>query len=427
MAEKIKCPHCGKMNEMQKFCIFCSRQMIDDSRFELMVENPEPYCLNCGRPVREDQLKCDCGYGFADITCPGCGVKNEYANKFCPDCGEKLWRHDVHDWGYYESFFKSQTFNQEVLPSLRNTSLYGRCKRNPGLDFPKDGERIVADVDRIRVDVSRMDWYLAEIGSRWKIVSPDYCINCLNVMRSEEYSCAKCGFFLGDKKRVKHLKETKGNYSVPEFDLIELKWTSKYSDNFRGSLAPSIGESQFEYRERLKWEFSEVIHHKRNLLAAIDAIIKSHKKANAQTNNTHSQRRKPAGGDSTRSQRRRPAESNTSRSQRPRQTRRKPVVDDGADIVKERFPYQFQDFSRNIRDICRDNGGDIGRFSDGILGCPKCSNYFHYLSSKFIETHRCPHCGAHFKITAPIYEYEWDASGISFDEYMDMYYGFFDD
>ena len=36
-----------------------------------------------------------------------------------------------------------------------------------------------------------------------------------------------------------------------------MKWTRKNSRAYLGSLAPAIGESQFEYRERLKWEFAE--------------------------------------------------------------------------------------------------------------------------------------------------------------------------
>ena len=43
----------------------------------------------------------------------------------------------------------------------------------------------------------------------------------------------------------------------PVFTDRELKWTPKNSASYRGSLSPAVGESQFEYRERLKWEFAE--------------------------------------------------------------------------------------------------------------------------------------------------------------------------
>ena len=38
---------------------------------------------------------------------------------------------------------------------------------------------------------SKIDEYLCEIGSRWKVVSPHYCINCINIIKSDEYSCTK--------------------------------------------------------------------------------------------------------------------------------------------------------------------------------------------------------------------------------------------
>jgi hypothetical protein len=416
MADKIRCPHCLKMNEMQKLCAYCGKQMFDDNRSELMLVNPDPYCLNCGRSVEENQAKCDCGYELGDVICPECGVKNEYANRFCTDCGKKLWRADVDTWGYDESLFKSQTFIQTVLPSLHNTSLYGRCKSNPGLSFPRDDERIGGVEDKLRRDVLRMDKYLSEIASRWKIVSPNYCLSCLGIMRSDDYSCAKCGFFSGDKKRVKHLRKTLNNYSKPVFDIPELKWTSIYSEHFLGCLAPSIGESQFEYRERLKWEFAEVSYHKMKMQNALDAIERRKKKRNAKSSSTSSKK--------VRSE---PAGQGSSSSKKVRHDEPKHVVDDGKDVVSENFPCQFQDFSRNVKDICRDNGGDISRFEDGIVGCPRCSNYFHYLSKKFIDTHKCPHCGLHFNITAVIYADEYEASGISYDEYVKEYYGFFDD
>ena len=69
-------------------------------------------------------------------------------------------------------------------------------------------------------------------------------------------------------------------------------------------------------------------------------------------------------------------------------------------VETARFPHQYDEFSENVKNICRDNGGNITYVDYGIAGCPSCSNYFHYLTPGFIDTHRCPHFGAHFEITA---------------------------
>ena len=117
---------------------------------------------------------------------------------------------------------------------------------------------------------SKIDEYLCEIGSRWKVVSPNYCINCINIIKPDEYSCTKCGsIFFADKKRVDYL-QTENKYAEPKFDNVNLKWTPKFSNGYLGSLAPAIGESQFEYRERLKWEFAENNYHKIGIIGAID-------------------------------------------------------------------------------------------------------------------------------------------------------------
>ena len=51
---------------------------------------------------------------------------------------------------------------------------------------------------------------------------------------------------------------------------MQLKWNSKFKGNYLDSLAPAMGESQFEYRERLKWEFAENKKLKRIILNAIN-------------------------------------------------------------------------------------------------------------------------------------------------------------
>ena len=69
--------------------------------------------------------------------------------------------------------------------------------------------------------------------------------------------------YLSDEKRIEFLKSEKNNYTEPEFDNEDLKWTSKCKhDKYLSSLAPAIGESQLDYRERLKWDFKETSYHK---------------------------------------------------------------------------------------------------------------------------------------------------------------------
>lgn len=57
-----------------------------------------------------------------------------------------------------------------------------------------------------------------------------------------------------------------------------MKSNSKFSENYLDSLAPSMGESQFEYRERLKWEFAENINLKKSIINAIQHQINRKKK-----------------------------------------------------------------------------------------------------------------------------------------------------
>lgn len=84
----------------------------------------------------------------------------------------------------------------------------------------------------------------------------------------------KCGASLGDVERIRELK-AKGNYIEPQFDNLDMKWTSKIHETYLNSLAPSIGESQLEYRERLKWEFAEINYIKLGLKNMMDWIIRS--------------------------------------------------------------------------------------------------------------------------------------------------------
>lgn len=268
MVDKIRCPHCRKMNEIHKFCVYCGKRLpIDDDQIKLMSDKPEASCLNCGRPVKKGQTRCSCGYEFADIKCPECRTINEYSNRFCISCGEKLWRSDVYDYRYDRSHFEAHIFNK-LPPKLRNISV---SKRYESILKPTpDNSRYTGGLESLKSSDLKADNALSEIRSRWKVVSPNYCIKCLGTMRPDAFACPKCGYdFTGDKFRVEQLR-SESSYAKPLFDLPDMKFSHILRDNYLGSLAPAIGESQFEYRERLKWEFVEKNIYKNNIKKAID-------------------------------------------------------------------------------------------------------------------------------------------------------------
>ena len=272
--DKIICPACHKRNEVQKFCIYCGHRLLGDEEIELIFDNPEPYCLNCGRPVKRGQLNCECGYQFRDISCPKCNTQNSYVNRFCTDCGEKLWKSDVCKINYGKI---TQGIIRDKFPKeLRNTILHARYKKRLAINFPDDFNRIGSDEKTLKSNQSRVDNHLSEIISRWKIVSPHFCINCFIIMKMDEYRCKNCGTVLPyAEKRVDQVKNKK--YVKPVFDMAELKWNSKFSENYLDSLAPDMGESQFEYRERLKWEFAENNNLKKEILDVINRAINRRK------------------------------------------------------------------------------------------------------------------------------------------------------
>ena len=274
MMDKIICPHCGKTNKIHKFCVFCGEKLpIGDDQIRLMTGKPEASCLNCGRPVKKGQAKCECGYEFSDIKCPECEAMNKYTNRFCTSCSEKLWKSNVYDYKYDESLFEPHLFEKRLPHPLRNISVFKRYK---SICKPSYGDILgMKDltIKELKAADLKVDNALCEICSRWKVVSPNYCINCFGIIKPDEYACPKCGSdFSGDKKRVEYIKNTK-KYVKPVFDIAELKLSIKFTDHYLGSLAPSIGESQFEYRERLKWEFAENIIYKSNLKKAIDIAL----------------------------------------------------------------------------------------------------------------------------------------------------------
>ena len=265
MANKIICPHCHRQNEVQKFCIFCGERLIDDEHFRLMEENPEPTCLNCGRLVLKGQIRCECGYEFKHIKCPNCQTANEYTSRFCISCGEKLWRSDVYLYKYDDSHFKRHLFEKHLPSKLRNISIAKRCSSSNFLK-PVPGDSIEdRHIKSLQLMDSMVDGALNEIRSRWKVVSPRYCISCLGTVMPYERFCTKCGCAVGNTKRSKQLRGEKNTYVKPEFTIEDIKMAFFGLDHYLGSLAPAIGESQFEYRERLKWEFAENIIRKNNI------------------------------------------------------------------------------------------------------------------------------------------------------------------
>lgn len=272
MAEEIKCPHCNKMNTIHKFCIFCGERLpLDDNQIKLMTDKPEASCLNCGRPVIKGQTKCECGYEFADIECPECQTKNVYTNRFCTNCGEKLWSLDVYDYKY-DKIIENLIYFKKLPQKFHNISIYNRSVF--GLSLPDDVGIKKNKIRELQSLNLKMNNALCEIRSRWKIVSPDYCINCLGIIKPDEYSCHSCRSDFSDaKKRVEQLQSEINNYAKPIFDYPDSKCTFKYRNYYLGSLAPSIGESQFEYRERLKYEFAEIIIYKRDIKKRISTLL----------------------------------------------------------------------------------------------------------------------------------------------------------
>ena len=80
MSDKILCPNCHKPNGIHRFCIYCGCELLNDEKISLMKENPEPYCLNCGKTVGKGEKYCRCGYEFKDVRCPECSTINSYTN-----------------------------------------------------------------------------------------------------------------------------------------------------------------------------------------------------------------------------------------------------------------------------------------------------------------------------------------------------------
>ena len=270
MDDKIFCPKCHKGNDIHKFCVYCGHKILDDEQLKLMKNIPEPYCLNCGRPVKKGQSKCECGYEFKAINCPKCNSKNSYTNRFCTKCGKRLWTYDVCEITYDKLNYSK--YSDNFPHALRSTMLYTRYKVMLTYEFQHDFNALGDSVEELQSNLSKIDNNVYEILSRWKIVSPNYCINCFSIMKPNQYEC-NCGTVLSDgEERVDYLKNK--TYTLPTFNIPGIRWTFKFSEYYLDSLAPDIGESQLEYRERLKWEFSE---HNEDLKISIRKEIKRKK------------------------------------------------------------------------------------------------------------------------------------------------------
>ena len=260
MVNKVICPNCHNVNDMNKFCIHCGHKLMDDDQLSLIRDNSEAYCLNCGRTVKKGQGSCECGYELANINCPECNTKNAYANRFCTVCGNKLWTSYIYDYRYPERLFEEHLFRERLPNLLKNTSLEKRAQRGVGKNLSQYLSSNLAG------QLKSVDKNLSEICSRWKVVSPNSCISCHGIIKPDEYSCPKCQTTF-DKERVGEIKTQ--DYAKPVFADDELKWIYKTSPDYLASLSPAIGESLFEYRERLKWEFAENNKFKKIIMNAI--------------------------------------------------------------------------------------------------------------------------------------------------------------
>ena len=284
MVDKILCPNCYKLNDIQKFCIYCGRKLLDDEQIRQILDDPNPYCLNCGRPAKRNQIKCECGYEFADIKCPKCESKNEYANKFCISCGERLWKSNMNKYKYSKRLFEHHLLKETLPYELRNITVFKRSMNR--ISWFDDDTLEYKDknpnwhLERLKSEDLNVNENLYEICSRWRIVSPNHCIRCLGVCSD---ICSCMAQFLTNKKRIEFLQTEKNYYINPRFDIEELKWTSKNKhETYLGSLAPAIGESQLEYMERLKWDFAANIDRKERIKNVLNNINNTIKQRNSE-------------------------------------------------------------------------------------------------------------------------------------------------
>ena len=377
---KNTCPHCGFKFDFKS----------------------KARCLNCGRPVMEGQVRCECGYEFRDVECPNCKTYNRYTDTHCIICGIKLKGSGFRlppsvPWGCQfkngEAFLDTDILKSELL-------------KDP---YAVNGK---VSADLLMSEFSKHNMIINEIAARWWIVSPDTCKSCGAKLHPMDVKCVKCDIahYVGEyQNKILELKTVRDNYVESERNIEELsslKWTYRLTDPdviyYLNSLAPTAGESQLEYRQRLfrEWiENSFIIY----LLKVEWNIYFPDICMNCGTEFEKHNPECPSCG----MQKNVPALS---------------VLLSNEYVITEAFPRQFDDFTSNVAEICGDNGGDINYIDNGVVQCPKCSSYFHYLTPEFINTQDCPHCGVHFNFTARIYSTEEDLEGLSYEEYMEQFY-----
>lgn len=231
---------------------------------------------------------------------------------------------------------------------------------------------------------------ITEIASRWLIVSPFSCKNCQSEIDAIRYSCPKCDTVHRNSvysERISLLKTVGNIYVKPAGSIDELsnlKWTYKLTESdmkdYLNSLAPQVGELQSDYRRRLLREYGEN--------CAISYLIQSDMNiyfkdicmscgSKFEPYNLYC----PSCG-------------------KKKEVLALGVLLNNDSPVEGAFSRRYAYFSHEVKSICRDKGGDVQFADEGVVSCPNCSNYFHYLTQDFVDTQKCPHCGTQFMFDA---------------------------
>lgn len=406
-----KCPHCSHKfdfaSDKNRYCPNCEEAVAEGQNickcgYELdFISVEKSYCLNCGRPLSDGEVKCECGYELADIRCPKCSSINHQTNNCCTSCGNHLQSSDV---VFRDNAPKGCVYQDKKLV-LDFDFLKSQASKNP---YEEKGK---VYTKTLKSEYSRYERIIDEISARWWITSPFNCKSCKGKIAPFDGACLKCNithYTSSFEKRIRELKTSRNTYIKTQKstdELSQLKWSYKLSESdfndYLNSLAPAIGESQLTYRQRLFnefWENSAILY----IIKIIWGIYFKELCMGCLTELNDNQKVCPSCG-------------------RERFFSPLSVILNGESLESDRIPHQHDEFKSGVWAACKKNGGDLSYFYDGVVGCPNCSNYFHYMTHEFIDTRRCPHCGMHFDFAAHIYEDEWDVDGITYDEWMDMY------
>ena len=255
----VKCPECSDFFSfisphfiINRSCPHCS--------FEFNLNVPKDvYCLNCGRPVMENQVKCVCGYEFSEVKCSNCGSTNPFINKYCISCSENLKNPIFH----FPSTKPIGCDYKHGRPQLLidNKFLKMESGKNP---YAINGE-IYAKT--LRDEYLKTSQILDEIRLRWWIVSPESCKSCGGKISPLKDRCPVCDISHNegiDEIRVRNLKFSANNYVKPPINstlMSRAKWNYMPPNwnlsDYITSLAPQIGESLVNYRLRLFKEYGE--------------------------------------------------------------------------------------------------------------------------------------------------------------------------